>query len=115
MNDFMDVYLHSLSPLLLLLCLEKGSKCLKNNIKSTNIKNKVLYCSDNRILLSLNNTLVTKRGSFHDEVVSKKADFFRVLNIKISCCTKDGFDLNSGLTDKNDIDFDNPNSDDVFV
>ena len=97
----------------------KRIKQFKDNIKSANTKNKVLYCSDNKILSSLNNVmlLVTHNGNFYDEVVGKKADFFRALNIEVPCSTKDGFDLISGLTDENEIDIDrqDPITDDVFL
>ncbi|SPT69805.1 IS1634 family transposase [Anaerobiospirillum thomasii] len=97
----------------------KRIKEFKNNIKSANIRNKVLYCSDNKLLSSLNNImlLVTQRGNFYDEVVGKKADFFRALNIEIPCSTKDGYDLISGLTDENenDIDAEDPIFDDIFA
>lgn len=61
--------------------------------------------------------LVTHNGNFYDEVVGKKADFFRALNIEVPCSTKDGFDLISGLTDENEIDIDrqDPITDDVFL
>ncbi len=86
--------------------LQKYKKAVKNKV----IKGKIIYSSDGKLLSSLNNILVkvTPEGNLYDEVVGKKADYFRALGIPLPSSTPQGFDPLSGLMDEqeaeNDLD-----------
>ena len=77
--------------------LQKYKKAVKNKV----IKGKIIYSSDGKLLSSLNNILVkvTPEGNLYDEVVGKKADYFRALGIPLPSSTPQGFDPLSGLMD----------------